>query len=453
MTTETNIQSARLLKNLNLSTGMMAASASVFVLLAFAAGIAFLVQILLARLLGPDQFGVYSLVITWVLTLSLFVSLGLDSAVMRFVAAYRAMRQFGALRGILRRTNQIAALVSAISAACMISIAHQFSRNLFCPFLMGALLLPFVTLLQLNSKVILALRRPASGVILGSLLRHFILCALILASGFAFHVVKDAATALALASMSAIIVTVTGYCFISLVLPAEARASSVEYHTREWFGVALPMLAVTAAEQVLARGDIIVLGFFRPKAEVGVYAAAISLATIMDMIMTAVNSVIAPTFAELHAQERLADLQGLLTKAARVAFFTILPISITLMVFGKQILRIFGGYFVAANTVLSLLAIAYLVRSFTGSVGLLLSMTGLHSLFAKVLVTTVTATLALDFFLIPRYGMTGAASATLLGVLLRSVILSLVAATKLRTIPTAIGPVLSKATNTSPVAT
>src|ERR1039457_7571798 len=39
----------------------------------------FLVQVMLARVMGPEQFGVYALVMSWVMTLSLFLSFGLDS--------------------------------------------------------------------------------------------------------------------------------------------------------------------------------------------------------------------------------------------------------------------------------------------------------------------------------------------------------------------------------------
>jgi len=228
-------------------------------------------------------------------------------------------------------------------------------------------------------------------------------------------------------------------------MPKRALTEAAEYHTREWIGVALPLLIVTIAQQIQARGDVIVLGTFRSKAEVGLYAAAVTLAATMDQFASVINSIIGPGFAELHAQRRFHELQTLLTRGARLVFAATPPMGVAFIFLGTTLLQLFGKQFPQAGIgPLSLLVLAQLVASFTGSVGLLLSMTGWHSAFAATLVVTGILNLAFDLILIPGYGAMGAAAAGLLAALVRAGVLSVLAVMRTGATPTAVGPLLAR---------
>src|SRR6516225_2324209 len=49
-------------------------------------------QLLIARIVGPDTFGIYTYVFAWMVVLAFFSTLGFDVALLRFVPAYRAGR-------------------------------------------------------------------------------------------------------------------------------------------------------------------------------------------------------------------------------------------------------------------------------------------------------------------------------------------------------------------------
>jgi O-antigen/teichoic acid export membrane protein len=65
-------------------------------------GLSFLSSIILTRLMGTTQFGIYTLVLTWVQMLILFTMTGLDTAFVRFVPNYLSKRAFAPLRGLLQ---------------------------------------------------------------------------------------------------------------------------------------------------------------------------------------------------------------------------------------------------------------------------------------------------------------------------------------------------------------
>jgi O-antigen/teichoic acid export membrane protein len=196
---------------------------------------------------------------------------------------------------------------------------------------------------------------------------------------------------------------------------------------------------VSVAERVLARSDLIIVGVFRPEAEVGFYSAAIALAGSADLLMTAVGSVVAPDFAKLHARGGTAELQRTVTKASRIMFAAALPFALFLIVFAKPILLLFGKSFSGGRNALSLLALTQVVRGFTGPVGLVLSQAGGHSAFAKVVAASSTVSVGIELLLIRRYGIVGAATATLLSMVIRSGALSVVVLNKIGVMPTALG--------------
>ena len=419
-------------------------SAAVFcALLAGAAG-SFVARVLLARLAGPTQFGVYSLVLGWAVMLASIAELGFGPMVLRFVAEYEARRDYPHLRGVVLHATLVvgaAGLVGAIGVAWQ---SHRLSQDYAKAFLIGAPLVPLLGLLQLHKTMLMALKRPVAGVVIAQWLRYAIFVAAILVAGYGLGIQINSVSAVAAVVGVLAVVALTCYYLVTSSLPDGTYEVRPAYKTRDWFTVALPLFLVTMADRAFARSDVIIVGFFRQATEVGYYSAALALAATADLLMTAVTAVIAPDFARLYANGKVPELQHTVTKAARLMFATVLPFAVVLIIFGRPLLLLFGKSFSASRSALSLLALTYVVNGFTGPVGLLLSQTGGHSLFARVVVVTSALSLAIELWLVARYGITGAAAARLTGAVLRSVALSASALFKTGIMPTALGSMTNR---------
>ena len=81
------------------------------------------------------------------------------------------------------------------------------------------------------------------------------------------------------------------------------------------------------------------------------------------------------------------------------------------------VLSLFGAEFTAASTALLILIAGQLVNAVTGPCNLLLSMTGHQATTARIMAGAVGVNLALNLALIPRFGIEGAAVATMLSTL------------------------------------
>jgi O-antigen/teichoic acid export membrane protein len=414
-------------------------SAAVFAALVAGAATSFAVQVLLARLAGPEQFGAYSLVLSWTMILATLAEFGFGPTVLRFVAEYAAIGDYQHLRGVLRCGTQIAGGVGLIAAIGVVLGSHYLSRSYATPFLFGAPLVPLLAILRLHTTTLMGLRRPVAAVVVAQWLRHIVFITLILVVSYAFWVVINAALAVALSGVALLSATAVCYCLVVSILPASTSQSKPSYRTNQWLAVAFPLWLVSLAEWALARSDLLIIGVFRPEAEVGFYSAAIAMAGSADLLMAAVRSVVAPDFAKLHARGGTAELQRTVTKATRMTFAAVLPFALFLIVFAKPILLLFGKSFSSGRSALSLLALAQVVNGFTGPVGLVLSQAGGHSAFAKVIAASTAVSVGLELLLVPRYGIVGGATATFLSVLIRSGALSLVVLYKIGVMPTALG--------------
>lgn len=92
------------------------------------------------------------------------------------------------------------------------------------------------------------------------------------------------------------------------------------------------------------------------------------------------------------------------------------PVYLLLAVFGLAFLELFGPEFTAGATAMTVLALAMLVNTGVGNVQSLLLMGGRSGLHLTATVIGVVVTVSLGLWLIPGYGVTGAAVAWAAGI-------------------------------------
>jgi len=163
--------------------------------------------------------------------------------------------------------------------------------------------------------------------------------------------------------------------------------------------------------QVENQADLILVGFFLDSSQIGIYAAAKKIAMLIVFGLVAVNIIAAPMISELWHQGRKQELQRMLTLAARGIFAFTLPVSLAMIIFGKQILSLFGPEFTAAYWPLVIIAGGQIVNSLAGSVGAIMTMTGHQNSVAVILAISMASNIILNFLLIPAFSIIGAAIA------------------------------------------
>ncbi len=181
---------------------------------------------------------------------------------------------------------------------------------------------------------------------------------------------------------------------------------------RDIFRVSLPMLLTNSLVLVMSWTDILMLGIFTDEAEVGIYNVVIKLAMLSILTMMAINTIAGPKFSELYSRGDMQGLKKTAQNATRMIFYSALPIIIVLVFFAKYILGIFGQEFTAGVYALWILMIGQFMSVCSGPVVILLNMTGKQAPLNVVMLIASILNVVLNYFLIPIYGIEGAAIAT-----------------------------------------
>jgi O-antigen/teichoic acid export membrane protein len=171
----------------------------------------------------------------------------------------------------------------------------------------------------------------------------------------------------------------------------------------------MPMMLTGSMFFILGWTDNIILGIFRSSEEVGMYDAAFKLSTLSAIVLLAINAIQAPVFSDLYHKKEMGRLQNIIIKSNRLLFFTSLPLTVVLCFFPETILGFLGEGFKGAWIALILLSIGNFVNSITGSIGILLQMSGHQKEYNKIITSTAIGSIILNFILVPKIGLVGAA--------------------------------------------
>jgi len=387
-----------------------------FAISALAAVIVFFSNILIARIIGASQYGIYIYALTWVNLLALLCQLGMRTSLLRFVSVYKVNGQWGLLRGVLGSSVKYSLIASMIigTTACVFIwlLKDSISEDLFTTFLVALIILPLISVAALRQASLRALKRVVRAEIPDSLVRPILIMA-ITASMFVYLSGDlNAVDIMQYNLVSAVVAFLLGTYWLVKALPDQVYKTPPAYSEREWLRVSLPLFFMSGMSLLLHKTDIIMIGIYLDSDQVGVYAIATRIAGLMTFGLAAANSIVAPMISELYSTGEYIKLQRLITLAARgIAVFT-LVIFLIMSFLGAHLLGVFGDEFVVAYIPLIILLVGQAINALAGSVGYLMSMTGHQVQAAKIVALSATVNIIANFLLIPVYGIVGAAVAT-----------------------------------------
>jgi O-antigen/teichoic acid export membrane protein len=202
----------------------------------------------------------------------------------------------------------------------------------------------------------------------------------------------------------------------------EYESGSMIIGYREILKRSAPM-AVSAASFLLMQSlDILMLANFTNYELVAYYGSAVKLTMIIALVLASVNSVITPQIAELFSSGKFDVLKDRIKKGTRLIFIITFPMILVLAIVPSLILGFFGENYISAREALWILLAGQAINSLCGSVGVYLNMTGKQRPFQRILVSALTLNIILNYFLIPKFGMEGAAIATSTSMILWNII-------------------------------
>lgn len=380
------------------------------------AGLTFLLQMVLARVLGPAGYGDYAYALTWVALLSLVCTAGLETAAVRFIGGYGGTGRWSELRGFLERSTGIVLTLSLAAGVLMAGVSwilrDTLGVELALVFAVAALLLPVNVLQRLASAFLRGFKRVVAATAPTALLRPLLLGGAVLAVAVMTGTGVEARAAVLLNVGAAAVVLGLMALIFRRSVPEPVRNAAPTHETRKWVTVALPLLLLAGMHLLIVRTDILMIGALVGTEEAGIYTVGSRAAELAGFGLGAANLIVAPLIAELYARSEMEKLQRIVRLSATGSFLFALAVGGGLLLLGRPLLGLFGEAFTRAYLPMLILCCAQTVGAFVGSVGYLMTMTGNERSMALVLAGSAVLNIILNWLLIPHWGLEGAAVAT-----------------------------------------
>lgn len=371
-------------------------------------------KLLMARLLNKTSYGSVSLGIVLAANVSTVLLFGLNTGVARYLPRIDGSAKE---RGLIR-----AAFVSTVPVTIAVTVAiYVFSDpiatvvfddpSIASELAIFALAIPFAVLMKLGIGVIQGKKLALPKVLIRQIAQpvsRFTLITLALWFGLASVGVSRAYVAsYAVAAFLAMYFVVR---YVSL--PGTGPSTSMR---GELFSFSAP-LAVSSITRLVFSGigiDTLILGYFGSTEAIANYNIVFPLANVLTLVFTSFTFLFMPVLSELHAEGRKDELSRLYTVVTKWVFLGTLPLFLLFILFPNEAISYtFGSNYAEAGTALTVLAVGFFSHTLVGPNASTLNSIGATQqvMYDNIIASVVNV--VINFFLIPTYGIIGAAVGT-----------------------------------------
>lgn len=379
-------------------------------------GLNYLFAIGLARALGPVEFGLYAVGVTYFNILSQIAPLGTATGVIKFVSESLARGKRVHAGDTIKMAIKITLASSVLIAVGLAAGAMPLSHHLYGkPELKPVLILFAIAIPFAASTTVLVNALQALHTIKPTILVKYVwepigkivLTATTLFLGY--HLLG------AIVAIGFVIIVGTYMAIKALQaesLPAITMANDVKSSRfMEFVSFCSPVAIANIFGVVAPRSDILILGYWVNAQEIGVYLACVQTAGIISLVLGAFETAFAPFIARVLALNDGGQLKTVYQSLSRLAVLFAVPLCVLLNILADPILGSFGDVFRAGWIILVILTTGHLVSSMASSPNHILLMGG-HS--PTVMLNTIVIGLlqiVVSLILVPYLGTVGAAVA------------------------------------------
>jgi len=393
----------------------------------FGTVVGYLSRMVIARYLGPEDYGLISLGFAAMMIATTLSLMGLNSGVKRYVAYYRGKGDEGRIKGTIISALKITVPMSLIFmgvvffGADWISIHIFHEANLTPVLAIFAIGIPFWALTTIFNSGSIAFQQIKYHVYTMYIFKDsFKLIAIVVFLLLGYGVIGAAVGwILAVVGMSIL----SFYFLEKKVFPVFSGAVKSISMDKELLYFSFPLIFVGILSMVTGWTDTFMLGYFCTSTEVGVYNAALPTSKLLGVVLSPIGQIFGPVIVGLYAKNRIDDLRRTYSSVTKWIFSLVFPGFLLMVLFSERILIIlFGDAYVSGSTALGILAFGVLITAMVGPAASVITAYGRTKIILWCSFFGASVNVVLNLFLIPIYVINGAAIATGFSLALTSIL-------------------------------
>ncbi len=378
--------------------------------------------VVLARFLGLEQFGLFTLVISYVKIVNSLLDMKIDEAVVKYVTESKEKGKLKTVSSFVKFFYLVDLSSGILSfAVCILlaGVANDLfikSDDAFNYVLILSIALLVSTVNQSSHAILQSFKKFRHSAFF-KVFNNFMKLILIL-TAFIMHLgLEGFFAAYVLAELVSFLVL---QIFVNRVLVQEGMSNwlfadlqEIKGQIREvvWF---MMNTAISGFLSFVSSSyfPVLVLGYFSGAEASGLYKIARSVMNAVEKIRNPVYSVVYPALTRISARESYKEFRQLVVHSVKEVIKFIIPVSILVLIFAEQLTELaFGSEYLPAVDTMRVLIVVMMIYTFSHwrlSALLSLGMSGVKTMV--VLASTVLYLSAL-LILVPKYSHLGAALA------------------------------------------
>jgi O-antigen/teichoic acid export membrane protein len=378
----------------------------------------FVTAILLARILGADQLGLYSLSLS-ALNITMGLALfGLDAALIRFVAVMVGRKDEDGVWNALQIGIGISFVLSALLGTALYALSFVIAEKVFheprlAPLLqLASVFVPFMLVNDQLGNALRGFKKFNESVIAQYVYQPVTRLILI---GLLAFIGLNARYAIATYGLATVTASVVMFYSLNKRFALKRSFKVARVNLKEMIGYAIPVWLSGLMVKFQGNIQTLFIGTLNTITGVGIFSVVSQITTVSGEFSSSINTTSKPVIAELHDRGDIKQMERIYQLTNKWVVMVQIPIFLFLVLFPKPILSIFGEGYADGATALIILAVADFVNVSTGMGGIIIDMAGYTKLKLFNSFVRLALYIVLDYFLIPRWGLIGASVAVLVG--------------------------------------
>ncbi len=378
--------------------------------------LSYILRVVLARQLTPEEYGLFSAVFELVLFLLVFRDFGLGNALVKFIPQYKHTENYSKIKTMILSAGVLQLVASLLLIAILIFMAPYLSTHYFKSGEAKSLLIVlswyilFSMLARLLDNILNGFQEVKWYSWTQTLKMGFTVIFSIVLIYYGFGVMSPAIAYIVALFLTFLILAkgASKYVFI-LKYPL----TNVWKTTKELFTFAGAVIFTGLGNKVVAHLDVLILAYFVPLAQVGVYNVVLPTALLFLFIPRAVTMILFPMTSELWAKDDVKRVSEGVRLIHTYLLFLTQPFVFAVFVYAEEFITLFFGQeYVSGALAFQILLFGVLLEVISAANESIISASGRPYKVTVIILISAAVNIVLNFILIPRYGIVGAALAT-----------------------------------------
>lgn len=384
-------------------------------------GLQALVQIVTARLLGPELFGLYAIGWTVLRIISRIASLGLDKGVLHFAPKYLGGEK-SKFKGLIFEATSIALVSGLLLGSLGFVLAPWLANQVFHKpelqpvFQWLSFAMPFATVLYVGEATTRISKKMKYSIFAEQLsqpLSGLIIFIILYMLGVKF-IGALASVVFSFLTASLLVIFYIGKLYPDIY---QEKLNTGDHLFKKLMAYSIPASVAGIFSMLVGWIDRLLVGYFLSASDTGIYQVVSQSSIFFTTLLSAFSAIFAPMIADLYHKNETHRLFEVFKISTKWGLYICMPLFLIIFFVPKEfVITIFGQEYASGWLPLVILTIGQFINVATGSVGLLLIMTGKQAQWSIFSGISLGLNFILNWVLTPRFGLMGASVGTAIAI-------------------------------------